>query len=267
MLMAETTTDKMIARKEGAIGWMIFNNPARRNAVSLEMWQAMPAILDDFERDEEVRVIVLRGAGEKAFVSGADISQFERNRASLEESRAYDAITEAATNHLSAVEKPTLAMIHGYCMGGGVSIAMSCDLRIASEQARFGIPAGKLGVGYQAHGLKKLMDVVGPAFTKEIFFTARQFSAEEARIMGLVNRVLPPEQLEATVREYAGTIGANAPMTLRAVKKTVRELLRDPGERDMAGVKRMVEACFSSQDYTEGRTAFMEKRKPIFQGR
>ena len=265
--MVEAITDKMIARKEGPIGWMIFNNPARHNAVSLEMWQAIPKILDDFEADDNVRIIVVAGEGGKSFVSGADISQFEKNRASEEDTKIYDRTTEDATNRLSECLKPTIAMIDGYCMGGGVSIAMSCDFRIASDKSRFGVPAAKLGVGYMPHGLKKLLDVVGPAYTKEIFFTARQFSADEALEMGWVNRVLPADQLKGYVEEYAATIGGNAPLTIRAVKKSVMELLKPESERKLEGAIAMVRACFASEDYIEGRRAFMEKRKPQFNAR
>ncbi|MDH4248999.1 MAG: enoyl-CoA hydratase [Deltaproteobacteria bacterium] len=260
-------TEKMIARKEGPIGWIIFNNPERRNAVSVDMWEAIPRILDDYESDEAIRVIVLRGAGEKAFVSGADISQFEKMRASAADTRAYDQKVEAATTRISECMKPTIAMVYGWCMGGGVSIAMSCDLRLVAEGGRFGVPAAKLGVGYQPHALKKLLDVVGPSFTKEIFFTARPFSAEEALAMGWINRVVPVEQLDALVRDYAETIGGNAPLTIRAVKQSVKELLKNSKEQDLSSAIKMVEACFGSEDYVEGRRAFMEKRKPEFKGR
>lgn len=263
----KTSTEKMIAEKDGAIGWMIFNNPSRHNAVSMDMYLAVPEIIAAFEQDDEVRVIVLRGAGDKAFVSGADISQFEEVRASKEDTNKYDEITERASNSVYQTAKPSIAMINGYCMGGGVSFAMSCDLRIASDSARFGVPAAKLGVGYRAHGLRKLINAVGPSFAKEIFYTARQFSAEEALTMGWVNRVVPTEQLEGYVREYAGTIAANAPLTLRAVKATVNELLKDPQQRDLNRSEALVEACFTSEDYVEGRRAFMEKRKPEFHGR
>lgn len=258
-------TEKMLARVEGPIGWITFNNPSRRNAVSLEMWEAIPTILDRFESDPQVRVVVLQGVGEAAFVSGADISQFEKARSSADGNAHYDAISDLANRRLSECSKPTIAMIHGWCIGGGVGIAVCCDLRIAADNAKFGIPAARLGVGYGQKGVRKLMDLVGPSFTKEIFFTARHFSADEAREMGLVNRVLPAAELEAYVRGYCATIADNAPLTIHALKLTVGELLKGP-EGDLALSDRLVRACFESQDYIEGRRAFMEKRRPVFRG-
>jgi enoyl-CoA hydratase len=258
-------TENMLAEVDGAIGWMTFNKPARRNAVSLDMWEAIPVILDWFEQDPAVRVIVLKGAGEQAFVSGADISQFEKARSSEAGNAEYDRISEEAGRRLATCPKPTIAMIRGFCIGGGLAIALGCDLRIANEEARFGIPAARLGLGYGASGVKKLMEVVGPAFTKEIFFTARHFSAAEAREMGLVNRVVADRSLEAYIREYCATISDNAPMTMHALKRTVGELARGE-EADLAACERLVKACFGSQDYIEGRRAFMEKRRPVFHG-
>ncbi|WP_158928495.1 enoyl-CoA hydratase [Acidisphaera sp. S103] len=258
-------TENMLAAIDGPIGWMTFNKPARRNAVSLDMWDAIPVILDYFEQDPAVRVIVLKGAGEQAFVSGADISQFEAMRSSRESNAAYDRASEEASRRLAGCSKPTIAMIRGFCIGGGVAIAIGCDIRIAGEGARFGIPAARLGLGYGAPGVKKLMELVGPSFTKEIFFTARHFSAVEAREMGLVNRVVADDALEDYTRQYCATIGDNAPMTLHALKHTVGELLR--GEKaDLAASEALVQACFDSQDYIEGRRAFMEKRRPVFGG-
>ena len=260
-------TDKMLMSKDGPVGRMVFNNPARLNAVSLEMWQAAETILEDFANDPAIRVVVVSGAGGKAFVSGADISKFESERASEEAVKHYNATTERVNAKLQALPMPVIAMIQGYCIGGGVGLAIGCDIRICSDNSRFGIPAAKLGLGYGYKGIRKLMDLVGPSRAKEIFFTAKQFSAQQALIMGLVNQVVPEAELEATVDDYAKTIAANAPMTIAAVKQTVIELLKDERERDLARSERMVAACFASEDYIEGRRAFNEKRKPAFKGR
>jgi enoyl-CoA hydratase/carnithine racemase len=259
-------TDKMIARKDGGVGTVIFNNPERHNAVSLDMWEATRRMLDDFAADREVRVVVLTGAGGKAFVSGADVSKFESERASLDAARAYNAKSEAAYSGVYDFPKPTIAMIRGYCIGGGVGLATCCDLRICSDNSRFAVPAAKLGLGYGPTGLKRLIDLVGPAYAKEIFYTARQFDALEAYAMGLVNRVVPAAELEDFVKGYTDMICANAPLTLGAVKVTVGELLKDEARRDLARASAAVDKCFASRDYTEGRTAFMEKRKPVFTG-
>lgn len=264
--MPISKTDKMIAEKEGPIGWITFNNPARRNAVSMAMWEALGDIVRDYEQDQAVRVIVLKGAGDQAFVSGADISEFEEKRSSPETTKAYNQASGKANDALLQAGKPTIAMIRGYCIGGGVSVALSCDMRIAAEGAKFGVPAAKLGLGYEAKGVRKLMDVVGPSFAKEIFFTARQFSASEAAAMGLINRVVPDEGLEAYVRDYAGAIAANAPLTVGSIKTIVAELSKDESRRDMALCQAVVDRCFNSEDYVEGRTAFMAKRKPVFKG-
>jgi len=260
-------TDKMIAKKEGGIGWMIFNNPERHNAVSLEMWTAAAEIIEDFGKDDAVRVVVVTGAGGKAFISGADISQFEKVRASEQDFAKYNVTTSKAFDGLAACAKPTIAMIRGYCIGGGLALAICCDLRICTEASKFGIPAAKLGLGYGHPGVKRLVDIVGPSFAQEIFFTARQFDAREAQFMGLVNRIVPDGELESYVTNYAATIAGNAPLTVASIKRIVTEILKDPGERDLATCERMVKACNVSRDYTEGRTAFMEKRKPVFTGR
>lgn len=264
--LRERIRPQMDAAKDGPLGWLIFNNPERRNAISLAMWQAIPPLVKAFEDDPEIRVVVLRGAGEQAFAAGADISEFEAVRATQEAVRAYDEATDGAAAALVACRKPTVAMIHGFCMGGAVGLAMSCDLRMAAETGRFGIPAARLGVGYDYAGIKKLLDVVGPAFAKEIFFTGRQFSAQEAQAMQWINRVLPASQLEDTTRETALTIARNAPLSIQAVKTAVAEALKPSGERDLERCRQAVEACFQSDDYIEGRRAFMEKRPAHFKG-
>jgi enoyl-CoA hydratase/carnithine racemase len=266
-MLDQPLTSKMIAEKDGAIGRLIFNNPARHNAVSLEMWEGVAQIVDDFECDDAIRVIVVSGAGGRAFVSGADISEFKERRASEEAAAAYARISEGARLRLQETLKPTIAMISGYCIGGGVGTALACDMRIAAEGSKFGVPAAKLGLGYAYDGIKKLVDMVGPAHAREIFFTARQFTAEEALQMGLVNRVVPAQELEAYVNNYCALIAANAPLTVHAAKVAIREALRDESVRDLALCKRLVDECFASADYAEGRTAFMEKRRPVFQGR
>lgn len=260
-------TDKMLARKDGRVGYVIFNNPERHNAVSLEMWEAASGYLDEFARDDNVRVLVVAGAGGKAFVSGADISKFESERASKEAVDRYNVTVEKANSAFYNFPKPTIAMIQGYCIGGGVGLALSCDMRICSDNSKFGVPAAKLGLGYGYSGIKKLVDVVGPSFAKEIFYTARQFTAAEAVAMGLVNRVLPAAELEAYVKNYADTIAGNAPLTVDAVKFIVGEAIKDESKRDLKRAADMVAQCFASKDYVEGRTAFMEKRKPVFTGR
>ncbi len=260
-------TDKMLAEKDGAVGRMIFNNPERHNAVSLEMWQAAGRILEDFASDDAIRVIVLAGAGGKAFVSGADISKFEDERATAEAVASYSAKTARVYDALAAVAKPTIAMIEGYCIGGGLALAVCCDLRLCADNARFSLPAARLGLGYPIAGLRRLVGVVGIGFAKEICFTARRFDAAEAAAMGLVNQVAPASQLDELVREYAETIAGNAPLTVKAMKRILGEIAKDSEDRDRAACDALVAECFASQDYVEGRRAFVEKRKPVFTGR
>ena len=229
------------------------------------MWEAIPKVLDDFAADDAIRVVVLTGAGDKAFVSGADISQFEKERSTAETVAHYDAVGENAQTRLKTFDKPVIAMIRGYCIGGGLNIANLCDLRIASDDSRFGIPAAKMGLGYRAGSMKLLVDIVGPAFAREIMITARQFTASEAKDMGLVNKVVPVAELEKTTREYCDMIAANAPLTMRAAKRIIREVTAS--DYDAAACQAWVKECFDSEDYREGRRAFMEKRKPVFKGR
>jgi enoyl-CoA hydratase len=263
----ETLTDKLVARKDGNIGWIVFNNPARHNAVSLEMWQSLTNVLKAYAKDPEVRVIILRGEGEKAFVAGADISQFKEKRSSPEAVAHYNATADEAGETLRNSPKPTVAMIRGYCIGGGTGIAVSCDIRIAADDARFGVPAAKLGLGYRFAGIKRLADIVGPSFAAEIFYTGRQFTAQEALQMNLINRLVPAADLEKATLEFANTVGNNAPLTIASVKRALLEYSKDPDKRDLAACQKMVDDCYTSEDYKEGQTAFMEKRKPVFKGR
>jgi enoyl-CoA hydratase len=260
-------TDKILSAVDGAVAVLTFNNPERHNAMSLEMWQDAADALEALIHDPAIRVIVLTGAGGKAFVSGADISKFESERASAESVMVYNAAVERFSDALLDCPQATIAMIRGYCIGGGLGIAICCSLRIANEHARFAIPAARLGLGYGLENLRRLMNQVGPQFTAEMLFTARQFDAEEAARMGIVNRVVADAQIEAYVREMAETIAANAPLTIRAVKGILRELLRDPANPDAARCETLVRACFASEDYREGRRAFLEKRKPAFRGK
>jgi enoyl-CoA hydratase/carnithine racemase len=250
--------------REGPIGWIVFDHPERHNAISAAMWGELAGAARAHAEDPEVRVIALRGAGERAFVSGADISEFEERGAPTPPRTASG--RSASALRFDRIDKPVIAMIHGVCFGGGVGIAVAADLRYAADDASFCIPAARLGVAYPIAGHEALAQLVGRANALEIFFTAKRFGASEAHAMGLVNAVIPKPSLEARVREIAREIAANAPLSLRAAKCTARELARPAAERDLANLDALAAACAASDDLREGTRAFLEKRAPHFRG-
>ncbi len=258
---------ELIVRREGAVGWILFSNPAKFNAMNYDMWRALPEQFFALENDEAVRVIVLAGEGEKAFVSGADISQFEQNRATADAQAIYNRAVEEAYFAPMRCTKPVIAAIRGICMGGGLGLASSCDVRIAADDAAFRMPAARMGLGYGFAGLKRFVSQIGPENTSDIFFSARKFGAAEALRMGFVSHVVPAAELHRQAQDYAGLVAENAPLTIAAAKRAIIEALKDPSDRDLDRVSDAIDACFASGDFKEGRTAFMEKRKPEFKGR
>ena len=255
------------AEKDGAIGWLVLDNPARLNALDSAMWRAIPPAVAQFDADPEVRVIVLRGEGDKAFAVGMDISEFETARTTPEQVAAFDRLIDEALHALQSSPKPVIAMIRGFCMGGGVEISLACDLRYCSEDVQMAIPAARLGLGYGVDGTKRLVETVGHANAREIFFTGRRYNAAEAFSIGLVHHIVPTAELEAFVRKTAEGMAENAPLTLAAAKILIEEFVRPSGEPDLAKGLAAIERCALSEDYQEGRKAFMEKRKPRFRGR
>lgn len=258
---------KIYGRREGAVGHLVFNNPAKLNAVSLDMWDGFVGILKDYEKDPEIRCVVVSGAGGKAFVSGADISKFESERANAEAQVRYDEISKKGYEALYDFPKPTIARITGYCIGGGMNLAACCDLRYCNDGARFGIPAAKLGLGYGFMRIERLSRIVGLPRAMECLFTARQYSAQEALDMGLVHGVATDAELDAMVAKATDAIGQNAPLTIALAKAAAREIAKPESKQNHKKLDAMVKACFDSEDYKEGRQAFMEKRKPAFKGR
>ena len=260
------TTEKMLSRIEEGVGYITFNNPDKHNAVSIEMWDALEKILDNFRNSNKIRVIVLNGAGGKSFVSGADISKFDKERSSKEAVLSYNKRTQKVYELLESFPKPTIAMIDGYCIGGGLNLAVCCDIRICSEKSKFAMPAAKLSLGYPFSSIKRLFDVMGPGMAKHFMFTAEKISATEALACGLVQKLISEDSIDSYVKDYALTIANNAPLTIKAMKQIGIEILKTPDERDLLLCEKLASACFDSEDYKEGRKAFMEKRKPNFKG-
>ncbi|MDQ2804295.1 MAG: enoyl-CoA hydratase, partial [Pseudomonadota bacterium] len=229
---------KVLASSQDGIGVVTFNQPEKRNAISIEMWEGMGQILDEFREDASVRVVILTGAGDKAFVSGADISQFEKNRADANAQREYDKRTSGGRAKLGSFPKPTIARIRGFCLGGGLAIAMQADLRIAAEGSQFGIPAAKLGIAYGFDGLTKLVQLVGPAHARMILYTGNRIDAREAERIGLINKAVPDAGLDDAVLDIARTIAGNAPLSVHASKITISEVTKDLDKRDLEAVAR-----------------------------
>ncbi len=265
--MNESAADPLIVRHEAPLGWLVLNRPQVRNALNLRTWSRIAEGVAELEGDADVRVIIMRGATPEAFISGADISEFPALRADAEQARAYREAPGRAIGTMLNSTKPIIAMISGVCVGGGVQVALSCDVRIASRGTRFGVPAARLGLAYPLDGVLALAQIVGPANARDILLSARLFDAEEAYAMGLVNRLVDVDKLETEVRDYALKMATNAPLTMSAAKTAIREALKDPAERDTKAVAAAVARCFDSEDYREGVRAFMEKRRPRFLGR
>ena len=270
-MRVETGTDLLLAETDGPIGWITFNDPARHNTLSLAMQDAIAPVVESWDRDDAVRVIVMRGAGERAFVSGADISEFGAERTAPEARERYAARSAATYGVWQAIDTPVIAMIDGYCIGGGLLLALQADIRICSDRSTFAVPAARLGLGYAAGSVRTMMQVLGPAVTSDLLFSARRLPAEEAVTAGLVNRCVPAAELRAVTEDTAARIAANAPLTVRACKAAIRlERARlatgRADEEGDAAVEAMVEACFRSEDYREGQAAFLAKRDPVFRG-
>jgi enoyl-CoA hydratase/carnithine racemase len=256
----------LIVEKRGAVGWIVFNQPAKRNAINNEMWRGIPGAMRRFDADPQVRCIAFRGAGAEAFSAGADISEFEAIRAQKASVAAYDGLLDEVLHAIQDSRKPSVAMIHGFCMGGGLEVALACDLRYCGRSAQFGIPAAKLGLAYNIEGHKRLLETVGHARAREIMFLGRRYSADEAFQLGLVNRVVDDETLEAYTADILKTLSENAPLAIANSKTILEEYAKAEGAPDHKAMQAAIERCARSADYQEGRRAFMEKRKPEFKG-
>jgi enoyl-CoA hydratase/carnithine racemase len=258
---------QLTVEKRGAVGWIVFDHPARRNAINDAMWRGIPPAMERFEKDPDVRCVIFRGAGTEAFAAGADISEFEKVRSARGAVAEYDELLDRVLHSIQDARKPSLAMIHGYCIGGGLEIALACDLRYCGASAQFGIPAAKLGLAYNVEGHKRLIETVGHARAREIMFLGRRYSAAEALQMGLVERVLDDGALEDYVAQTARTLCENAPLSIANSKTIIEEYVKSAGAPDAGRMRQAIERCATSADYAEGRKAFMEKRKPEFKGR
>ncbi len=266
-LLQDEVTDSLIIEKKGAVGWITFNDPGRHNAMSFDMWVGIPMALELFEQDDDIRAVVLTGAGSKAFVSGANISQFDTLRTAADAVAEYERVAEGAQFAIYDFLKPTVARIDGYCIGGGLNLALCCDIRIASAPSSFAIPAGRLGLGYRLTAIRNLVTTVGAAHALDILLSANRYSAQEALTKGLVHYVVEAAELDNTLDAYVAKVASNAPLTLQAGKKAIREFQKVGSDIDVQGITKLVLGCFASDDYQEGKRAFAEKRSPVFRGK
>ena len=258
---------ELVVEKKGAVGWIVFNQPAKHNAISGAMWRGIPPAMAAFDADDEVRCVAFRGAGTRAFAAGADISEFEKVRAQREAVSEYDGLLDRVLHAIQDSRKPSLAMIHGFCLGGGLEVALACDLRYCGKSAQFGIPAAKLGLAYNVEGHKRLLETVGHARAREIMFLGRRYDADAAIAMGLVHGVFADRRLEKETGKIVETLCHNAPLAIANSKTILEEYVKSSGTPDAARMAAAIERCAKSGDYQEGRRAFMEKRKPRFQGK
>src|SRR6266498_3997258 len=260
-------SDEILVERDGGIATVVFNRPRVRNAVSLAVWREIANVTEALSRDDAVRAIVYRGAGRDAFASGADISEFKENRKDTETALAYNKKTEAAYTAIRVCPKPTVAMVFGFCMGGAMALAMACDLRFAAGGSKFGIPAAKLSIIYGLDPVHQLVDLVGPAYAKDILYSARAVEAEEALRIGFIQRLVPAAELEAVTYDYLKNVAANAPLSIRGTKAQVQAIFEGVTDAHRGRLKQLGVETFTSEDYREGTRAFMEKRSPRFQGR
>jgi len=263
MTKISSPTPYLEAWRQGSVGFLLLNRPDRRNALNRDMWAALPALVEALDSDPETRLLVVRGAGSEAFAAGADIAEFAAQRSNPDLARDYEALNGKAFEAFRNTTKPSIAMIRGFCIGGGLALALACDLRIAAENAAFALPPAKLGLAYPVDGLRDLLNAVSPAFAKEMLFTGRRYTAAEALKAGLVHRVVAADRLEQEISAFSNEISGNAPLTIKASKRAIDALSGHVISDDLA---ELAAACFASDDYAEGQRAFLEKRKPRFTG-